>query len=192
MAHVVVGQLEAAAPVVVLLGYHAVQADQPALQPGHGRLPQRQPVALAAPGRVHDVEADEAEAAAVLHGRHHADRLAVQSAEQEAAGVAGMEAVAIVQAGVPPFVGGPADADVQLGACHGVDALVAHDLAPQYVDSHTEHDISASERTLEEGEGPWPRTLRCLPLAGSCHGEFAYIQLSRAHFVRSWPSAAGR
>jgi len=129
VAHVVVGQLEAAAPVVVLLCHHAVQADQPPLQPGHGRLPQRQPVALAAPGRAHDVKADEAEAAAVLHGRHHADRLAVQSAEQEAAGVGGMEAVAIVQAGVPAFVGGPADAYVQLGTCHGVDAQAAHGVA---------------------------------------------------------------
>ena len=112
---------ESRAPVVVLLRHHAVQADDAAGQVRHRRLPQREAVPLAAALGPHQVEAQEAEAAAVAHVRDHAHRLVAEVRDQEAGRVGGEEALVIVQAGVPALGRGPVDAQGQFGGAHRAD-----------------------------------------------------------------------
>ena len=116
MADVVIGQLEAAALVVGLLRDDAIEADQPARQRLHAGLPQGQAMTPPAPGRAHDVKADEAEALAIAHGRDHADRFIAQQADEIALRVGRMKGVGIVQTRVPAFCCGPIDAQIELGA----------------------------------------------------------------------------
>jgi len=132
MADVGVGQAEAGFHVVALLRHHAVQADGPAFQVGQAGLPDLQAVALAAVLGFDNIEAEKAEPVGVFHHGNDGDGFVVQQADEEAIRVGGVEAVRIVQAGVPAFRCGPVDGEIDFGAGHGSDLVVGgmHESGP--------------------------------------------------------------
>src|SRR3546814_3770080 len=66
-------------------------------------------MANTAPARIgmDDVEAEEREIEAIGHERQTADDGAAEACDPESAGISGVEAFRVLQAGIPPFAGRP-------------------------------------------------------------------------------------
>src|SRR5690606_16680463 len=87
VAHVAPGQFEAGLAVVVLLRRHAVEPHRAAGQALHAGAPQRAAVASPAMLRMHDVEAEKAEALVVTHHRDRRHRLVTDAPDKKTLGV---------------------------------------------------------------------------------------------------------
>ena len=121
VAYFAVGEHEARFPIVVLLIDHAVEADGASVELRHAGLPGLPAVALAAIVGPANVETDEAVVGAIAHRRDAGDQLARQPRADEAAGVGAVERIAVVEAWVPPLVGGSFDRRVEFATGHGVN-----------------------------------------------------------------------
>ena len=84
----------------------------------HARLPDPNPVALAARLGRHDVKAEESEGLAVAHDRDATHRLAIQPADQKACGIGGLEGDGVAQAGIPAFCRRPVRRTYDVGGAH--------------------------------------------------------------------------
>src|SRR6185369_9282395 len=87
VADVVPGVAEARLAIVRLLRHHAVEPDGAAGQPRHAGAPVLDAKTFSAHHRAGDVETEKAERLAVFHDRDAGDRLAVEPADQEGAGI---------------------------------------------------------------------------------------------------------
>ena len=141
VADVVPGQAEARLAVVVLLRHHAVEADVAALQPGHAGAPDSYAVAFAADLGTGDVEAQESEGGSVPHHGDAGDRPAVETADQEGAGIGGVEGEPIGVARIPALVAGPVGHARHVVGAGDVDIELRHDASPSSFPARKSADI---------------------------------------------------
>lgn len=108
-----IGRAEALAPVIGLLLGDAVEADGATGKSIRASVPDRLAEAFAALVRSADVEADEAEFAAIGHRRDRRDHFVADKGADEAFGVRGLEPRRVFEARVPAFRCRPVDEDRQ-------------------------------------------------------------------------------
>ena len=112
------GEPEARFAVVLLLGDDAVEADHAVAEMVERGAPEGKAEAPSAALRRNDVEPQEPEARAVADRRHAADRAPVEFAEKEPLRVGGVEAMRVIEAGIPALRRGPIERAVQIGFGH--------------------------------------------------------------------------